>query len=128
MHSQNRTVAGSAAASSVSTLTASTSRPLVDTTAEETPQKRARLDYFESPSPKKAVPDFEHKPSDDYSVLSGDDSQGWLLEEERMAAVVTEQNREESAEADKEIDAGIAVCYDWEDMSDDNAPGDDAPG
>ena len=39
-------------------------------------------------------------------MFFGHDSQGWLLEEERMAAVVTQQNREESAEADKETDAG----------------------
>jgi hypothetical protein len=44
----------------------------------------------DAPSPKKALPDFTTRKSDDNSVASGDDSAGWKAEEDRVLNALAE--------------------------------------
>jgi len=53
----------------------------------------------ELPSPKKRFPEFSHPKSDDNTVLSGDDSDGWEKEEDWMIALMTAKNLEEDKAA-----------------------------
>ena len=52
----------------------------------------------QSPSPaKNPLPNFDMRPSDDDSVLSGDDSDGWEVEEDKVVSLFAEQTRKEDA-------------------------------
>ncbi len=50
----------------------------------------------DAPSPKKALPDFTTRKSVDDSVVSGDDSAGWEMEEDRvMNSFIAQKEAEE---------------------------------
>jgi len=51
----------------------------------------------DAPSPKKALPEFTTRKSDDDSVASGDDSAGWEAEEDRVLNAFTIQTVAEDA-------------------------------
>lgn len=80
----------SAAASTTSTLMPSVRAPAPSPATDTTPKRQKTL-LYESPSPNKHNPDFEKVLSDDVSVCSGDDSEGWANEEKRMEGFVAEQ-------------------------------------
>jgi hypothetical protein len=58
------------------------------------------------PSPKKALPDFTTRKSDDDSVASGDDSAGWEVEEDRVLNAFAIQTVTEDALDDIFVDDG----------------------
>jgi hypothetical protein len=60
----------------------------------------------DAPSPKKALPDFTTRKSDDDSVASGDDSAGWEAEEDRVLNAFTIQTEAEEALEDLFVDDG----------------------
>ena len=57
-------------------------------------------------SPKKALPDFTTRKSDDDSVASGDDSAGWKAEEDRVLNAFAIQTEAEDALEDLFVDDG----------------------
>ena len=60
----------------------------------------------DAPSPKKALPDFTTRKSDDDSVASGDDSAGWEAEEDRVLNAFAIQTVAEDALDDIFVDDG----------------------
>ena len=60
----------------------------------------------DAPSPKKALPDFTTRKSDEDSVASGDDSAGWEAEEDRVLNAFTIQTEAEEALEDLFVDDG----------------------
>jgi hypothetical protein len=60
----------------------------------------------DAPSPKKALPDFTTRKSDDNSVASGDDSAGWKAEEDRVLNAFAIQTVAEDALDDIFVDDG----------------------
>lgn len=108
----------SAAQSSASTLTASIIRNNPSPAKPQTPNKRPAdpdaLAYHQSPSPKKAAPKFDVKPSDEDSVFSGDDEDDWAKEEERMMALVAAQIAAEEEEANNLVEEVVPVVYEFE--------------
>ena len=65
------------------------------------------------PSPTKQYPDFSKPHSDGNSVASGDDSKGWMQEEERMMTTISAQNAAEQREAD-ELEDLVDEIQEWE--------------
>jgi hypothetical protein len=63
-------------------------------------------DDDDAPSPKKALPDFTTRKSDDDSVASGDDSAGWEAEEDRVMNAFFIQTEAQDALEDLFADAG----------------------
>ena len=59
----------------------------------------------DAPSPKKALPDFTTRKSDDDSVASGDDSAGWEMEEDRVMNSFLAQTEAEEALDDLSVNA-----------------------
>ena len=88
-------------AASATTPDCSTTRPAIETIAEELP------------SPTKQYPDFSKPHSDGNSVASGDDSEGWKREEEGMMATISAQNAAEEREADALEDI-VDEIEEWE--------------
>ena len=60
----------------------------------------------DAPSPKKALPDFMTRKSDDDSVASKDDPAGWEAEEDRVLNAFTIQTEAEDALDDIFVDDG----------------------
>ena len=60
----------------------------------------------DAPSPKKALPDFTTRKSDNDSIASGDDSAGWEAEEDRVLNAFTIQTEAEEALEDLFVDDG----------------------
>ena len=60
----------------------------------------------DAPSPKKALPDFTTRKSDDDSVASGDDSAGWEVEEDRVLNAFAIQTETDDALDDLFVDDG----------------------
>jgi len=56
-------------------------------------------DVGELPYPKKRFPEFSCPKSDDNTVLSGDDSNGWEKEEDQMVAPMAAKYLEEDSKA-----------------------------
>ena len=101
--------------STISALTASapTNEPVF--TATTTPTKRRQPhddEFYQSPSPKKAAPDFTTRPSDD-SVCSGDDAAGWEREEDKIMAAIAAQNQRER-DADNLDEDGVPAFFEFE--------------
>ena len=63
-------------------------------------------------------------PSDDSSVISGDDEAGWAKEEAKVIAMVRKQNADEEKEAEQLEDEEVMEFYDFEpdDAADDENP------
>ena len=64
-----------------------------------------------SPSPKKQYPELSEPHIDDKSVASGDDSKGWMQEEEGMMSTISAQHTAEEKETDELEDIVPAVWY-----------------
>ena len=104
-HRREHRLLCSATASSISTLSPSVQHPQLSSTPQEAPNKRAQPeqhDYHLSPSPKKPAPNFNITPSDNDSIFSSDDVGAWEKEEDKMMVIISEQNRKEREEAEKE--------------------------
>jgi hypothetical protein len=54
-------------------------------------------DDDDEPSPKKALPDFSIRKGEEDSVISGDDSEGWLDMEEKLADNLSAQAKVDDA-------------------------------
>ena len=80
------------APSAISGLTAPNT---ANTSADNSKRIRARSDSSDDdePSPKKALPNFSMRKSEEDSVASGDDSKGWDGIEERLAHDLSERLR-----------------------------------
>jgi hypothetical protein len=107
----------SAAPSTVSTLTTSIRCHEPTPTTNETPTKRPAVDdtvYHFSPSQKKPAPDFNVTPSNDSSVISGNDKAGWTKEEAKVMEIVRKQNVDEEKEAEQLEDEEVMEFYDFE--------------
>ena len=66
-----------------------------------------------TPSPKKALPDFTSKISDDNSVASGDDSAGWEMEEDRVLNVFLAQTEAEDVLDDLSVDVRMKEIHEF---------------
>ncbi len=67
----------------------------------------------DAPSPKKALPDFTTRKSDDNSVASGDDSAGWEMEEDRVMNSFLAQTEAEEALDDLSVDAPMKEVHEF---------------
>jgi hypothetical protein len=67
----------------------------------------------DAPSPKKALPDFMTRKSDDDSVASGDDSAGWEMEEDRVMNSFLAQTEAEEALEDLSVDAPMKEVHEF---------------
>ena len=104
----------SVAASSISTLTASVHSSQSAHNSLHLPNKRAEHNaaiYYQSPSPKKAAPNFDITPSDDNSLFSSDDEDGWAQEEEKIMARVALQLAQEEQDAEDKDDEHLPELY-----------------
>ena len=82
--------------STTSSLTART--PAVNEEDSSNRKRPAESQPGESPSPaKNPLPNFDMRPSDDDSILSGDDSDGWEVEEDKVVSFFADQMRKEDA-------------------------------
>jgi hypothetical protein len=54
--------------------------------------------------------------SDDHSVASGDDSDGWEVEEERLTHVIAAQAETEESIEEREIEIVVPEVHDWEEF------------
>eukprot|EP00956_Cyclotella_meneghiniana_P005902 scaffold7734_cov39-Cyclotella_meneghiniana.AAC.1 len=118
----SRRTPSSAALSTTSTLTPSVVASAPAPPSETSSSKRSRTEpdvEFESPSPHKAYPDFSTRKSDENSLMSGDDSNGWEQEERAMEAMIAAQNAEEELQADMMPDLTVPVVADWELLAED---------
>lgn len=115
----------SAQGSTVSALTdtlTSACTPVPEAGRKRPPEE---LPSDESPSSKKNYPpDFTKPQSDDSSVLSGNNEEGWAAEEARITALVAEQNAVKEGNADEEVDdGGIAEVSELEQLLEDEESG-----
>jgi hypothetical protein len=74
-----------------------------------------------APSPKKILPDFTLRKSDDDSVASGDDSNGWEREEDRVrnAFVIQADADDELEVANFTSDGPVNEVLEWTTLTDD---------
>jgi hypothetical protein len=74
-----------------------------------------------APSPKKTLPDFTLRKSDDDSVASGDDSNGWEREEDRVrnAFVIQADADDELELANFTSDGPVNEVLEWTTLTDD---------
>jgi hypothetical protein len=121
LHSVNRHTPGSTAPSTTSTLThsicAAEPTPAAETSPKKLPQTSEPL-YHASPSPDKAAPNFATRQSDEISLMSGDDSDGWEREEDRMEVFVAHANAEEEVLANGTEILNVPVINQWEQEAD----------
>lgn len=74
------------------------------------------------PSPKKKLPDFNVRKSDDDSVASGDDSNGWEVEEERLTHIIAAQAETEQRIEEQEMEIIVPEVHEWEDSLEEGDP------
>jgi hypothetical protein len=73
----------------------------------------SKLSDEDAPSPKKALPDFTTRKSDDDSVASGDDSVGWEIEGERVLNAFLAQTEAEDALDDLSVDVPMKEVHEF---------------
>ncbi len=73
----------------------------------------SELSDDDAPSPKKALPDFTMRKSDDDSVASGDDSAGWEMEEDRVLNAFLAQTEAEDALDDLSVDVPMKEVHEF---------------
>ena len=101
----NATITADAAAASA--VASPAKRPHVDLA-------RGSVDEAFTPSPKR--PNFAKPPSDDCTLLSGDDEDKWATEEACMMAVIEKQNMDEDDLADQLEDA-VPYAHEWQELA-----------
>ena len=113
--------------STTSSLTAATSTFNKEEGQNDSNQKRpAKLSPDESPSPvrqrKNPLPNFDLRPSDDDSILSGDESDGCEAEEDEMVYFFSEQTRkEDELDNAKLLECSPAACVEeWLELAGEN--------
>jgi hypothetical protein len=101
------------------------------TTNPTTPENRAKRaraaddssdDDSDRPSPKKKLPDFNVRKSDDDSVASGDDSNGWEVEEVRLTHIIAAQAEREDSIEEREIEIIVPEVHEWEQSLEEGNP------
>ena len=113
----NITITADAAAAS--TVSAPAKRAHVPSSAIASPAKRARsVDECGTPSPKR--PNFTNPPSDDCSLLSGDDEGKWTTEEACMMALIEKQNMDEDDLADG-LEDNVPSAHEGQELSSNDA-------
>ena len=129
---------GSAVSSlaSISNFTTAYGNPSIIANALSTPAAAARapsnkraaseltIQEESSPSPKKSFPQFSRPHSDDNSLMSGDDSNGWEKEEDRVISLITDLNRKEEKLADSLVDV-VEEVHEWTLHIEEGNPDDD---
>ena len=73
-------------------------------------------DELDVPSPKRTVPDFSKPRSDDVSCASGDESEGWAREEERMLAEAAAKAQAEEEADEAMADEIVQEAQEWENL------------
>jgi len=118
-------ITGSAVSSVVSSAVSSlTNSPTKSTGRVPNHNKRtlpSSIREEDTPSSKKpSPPDFSKPVSDDKAYLSGDDSDAWGEEEERMLAFVNDQRVQEKVYADEMKDNDVDEIIEWEELAEGN--------
>ena len=75
---------------------------------------------------KKALPDFSIRKGEEDSVISGDDSEGWLDMEEKLADNLSAQAKVDDA-LDEAADIPMNEVHEWELMEGEGNADDDIP-
>ena len=85
-------------------------------------------DDDDEPSPKKALPDFSIRKGEEDSVISGDDSEGWLDMEEKLADNLSAQAKVDDALDEAAFpDIPMNEVHEWELMEGEGNADDDIP-